>query len=590
MQGLRHLEYRGYDSAGLAAIRHEKGDAAIEIVKAVGEIKKLESALSRRDFSGVRTAVGHTRWATHGAPSAANSHPHPDCKGSLALVHNGIIENYVQLRSALVSEGHDFRSQTDTEAASHLIEKHYSGNAVEALQKAMREIRGSYAFAFVHKDHPGKVFFARNQSPLILGIGNGSNLIASDVPAVLAYTRNVIYLDDGDCGWISKDGFEIYNSGKRAERTMNEVSWSVEDAQKGGFPHFMLKEIFENPRAISETMLSRISLSPPYSSLEVPEEALRNAKRIHIVACGTSYHAGLVGKIAIESISGTPVQVDVASEQRYSFIDDDEVFVYITQSGETADTIACAREAKRRGKAAIAITNVVGSTITRECPYSIMTCAGPEKGVAATKTYTSQIVTLYILALRIAEAKGRLDAEAARGIVEKMRGLPRAAQNVLDGRAAIEKAAKSLAGASHVFFIGRGIGYPAALEGALKLKEISYINAEGYAAGELKHGPFALLSQGSAVVAVVPRNAVYDKMIGNLGEVRARGARIYAFSDDGEEVRQHSDATIDVPETDPLLSAVPMGIALQLLSYYVAKEMGCPIDKPRNLAKSVTVE
>ncbi|MDD5503546.1 MAG: glutamine--fructose-6-phosphate transaminase (isomerizing), partial [Candidatus Thermoplasmatota archaeon] len=392
MQGLKHLEYRGYDSAGIAVVKNKE----IEIVKSVGEIKKLESALSAKDYSKVQTAVGHTRWATHGAPSTINSHPHPDCKGTLGLVHNGIIENYMQLKNALIAEGHVFKSQTDTEVASHLIEKHYSGDALAALQKALQEIRGSYAFAFVHRDYPDKIFFARCQSPLIVGLGKGMNLIASDVPAVLAYTRKVIYLEDGDYGYISKDGFEIYNSGLKVERKISEVSWSVEDAQKGGFPHFMLKEIFENPRAISETLLSRISLSPPYSSLDLPEEVLRSAKRFHIVACGTSYHAGLVGKHAIEPISGTPVQVDVASEQRYSFIDDDEVFVYITQSGETADTLACAREAKRRGKTTIAITNVVGSTITRECTYSIMMCAGPEKGVAATKTYTSQIVTLYV--------------------------------------------------------------------------------------------------------------------------------------------------------------------------------------------------
>ncbi|PKK81547.1 MAG: glutamine--fructose-6-phosphate transaminase (isomerizing) [Thermoplasmata archaeon HGW-Thermoplasmata-2] len=598
MQGLKHLEYRGYDSAGIACIMplitSEKSTKSTEmkVVKTVGEIKKLEDAINGIDFSSVSTAIGHTRWATHGAPSTVNAHPHTDCKNAVALVHNGIIENYLQLKKALAIEGHKFRSETDTEIAAHLIEKHYNGDPVEALRKALGEIRGSYAFVFLHKNHPDKIFFARNQSPLIIGVGKGRNLVASDAPAVLEYTRSVIYLEDGDFGWVSDRAFEIYDSsGKKAERKTSAVAWSIEDAQKSGYPHYTLKEIFETPKAIVETLLSRVSLSPPYSRLEVPDDLLREAKTVRIVACGTSYHAGLVGKYVIEALAGIPVSVDLASEHRYSPVDDDSLLIFITQSGETADTLACARLARQKGKKAIAITNVVGSSITRECPHSLLIHAGPEKGVAATKTYTSQIVLLSILALRIGELKGRIDPLKARHIVGQIRALPQVVQKILDDAGAIEKAAKQIAKADHVFFIGRGVGYPAALEGALKLKEISYIAAEGYAAGELKHGPFALLCPDSPVIAVVCKGPAYEKMLGSLGEVRARGSKIYAVADEGdEEIVAHADFVIRMPKTDPLLSAIPMGVVLQLLSYYAARERGCPIDKPRNLAKSVTVE
>ncbi len=597
MQGLRHLEYRGYDSAGIAFVtsgKSKRKDAELEVIKTVGEIKKLECAIEGMDFSSVSTAIGHTRWATHGAPSTINAHPHTDCKNAVALVHNGIIENYLKLKEALAAEGHTFKSETDTEIAAHLIEKHYEDcrDPLEALRKSIEEIRGSYAFVFLHKSHPDKIFFARNQNPLILGVGKEANVVASDVPAVLEYTRSVIYLEDGDFGWISGKAFEIYgSSGKTVERKISKVAWSIEDAQKSGYPHYTLKEIFETPKAITETLLSRLSLSLPYSRLDVPDNLLRETKAIRIVACGTSYHAGLVGKYLIESLAGIPVYVEVASEYRYSPVDDDSLLVFISQSGETADTLVSAKLAKQKGRKSIAITNVVGSSITRECRHSLLTHAGPEKGVAATKTYTSQIVLLSVLALRLGELKKRVDPARARHVVGQMRTLPQVVQKILDDTGAIEKAAKQIAKSDHVFFIGRGIGYPAALEGALKLKELSYVAAEGYAAGELKHGPFALLCKDSPVVAVVCKGPSYDKMLGSLGEVRARGSKIYAVADeDDEEIGMHADFVIRTPKTDSLLSAVSAGVALQLLSYYAARERGCPIDKPRNLAKSVTVE
>lgn len=599
MQGLKHLEYRGYDSAGIAVIKPARPaksgkGAELEVIKTVGEIENLEDAIKGIDFSSVSTAIGHTRWATHGAPSTANAHPHTDCKNAVALVHNGIIENYLPLKKALAAEGHTFRSETDTEIMAHLIEKHYADgqDALEALRRSLAEIRGSYAFAFLHRSDPDRIFFARNQNPLIIGLGKGINLIASDVPAVLEYTRKVVYFEDGDFGWISDRDFKVYDaSGRKAERKISAVEWSIEDAQKSGYPHYMLKEIFETPKTIADTILSRISLFPPYARLEVPDSLLSQAKSIRIVACGTSYHAGLAGKYAIEALAGVPVTVDIASEYRYSQADDDSLLVFVTQSGETADTLASAKLARQKGRNSIAITNVVGSSITRECTYSLLTNAGPEKSVAATKTYIAQAALLSILALRIGLLNGRIDPLMARRMVGQMRALPQAVQKVLDGSGPIEEAAKKIARKEHVFFIGRGAGYPAALEGALKMKEISYIAAEGYAAGELKHGPFALLCRGSPVIAVVSRGPSYEKMLGGLGEVRARGSAIYAVADEDDgEVEQHADFVIRVPGTDPALSAIPAGTALQLLSYYVAKERGCPIDKPRNLAKSVTVE
>jgi glucosamine--fructose-6-phosphate aminotransferase (isomerizing) len=580
IEGLKRLEYRGYDSAGVVIL----GDG-LNLQKAKGMIADLEKRLQPAEGT---TGLAHTRWATHGRPSDENAHPFLDCTGRMAMVHNGIIENFQDLRERLVAKGHRFTSDTDTETIVHLIESHYKGDLVAAVRRACKELKGTYAIAVLHVDHPGTLVAARFENPLVVGVSTeGEGLLASDVTPLLPYTDDFTFLEDGDVVELKGGGFKITDlAGRKVERPTHHVDWSVEDAQKGGFEHFMLKEIFEQPHAILQSMMGRIS-----------DEALeaiapKNVDKVKIIACGTSYHAGLIGKYALEAIAGLDTTVEMASEYRYSNLArESALIVAVTQSGETIDTISALREAKRRGTRTVAITNVVGSTITREAHDTIYTRAGPEIGVAATKTFTTQLVALYLLAFALGRRQKSLGAEELRRLREELRKLPSKVQQVLNSHEAIKAAAARLKDVRDVYFIGRNINYPAALEGALKLKEISYIHAEGYPAGELKHGPIALLDAHTPVVAIVVDDAVRPKMISNIGEVSARDAPVYAVGyEDDLELAKVVDVLLPIPRTDPLFSPVVVVVALQLLAYYVALMRGCSIDKPRNLAKSVTVE
>ncbi len=579
LRALKRLEYRGYDSAGLAVIGN-----GMSCYKDKGMIDNLQRTLPK--IPG-KLGLGHTRWATHGKPSKENAHPFLDCEGKIALIHNGIIENHLELRRQLIEEGHEFTSETDTEALVHLIEKHYNGDLEKAVKESLKHIHGSYAIAVIHADEKDKIIAARNQSPLVVGVGGGENFLASDVAALLEYTNEVAYIMDNEVVKLTKQGFEISTiKDEPISRPVETINWTLEDAEKGGYEHYMLKEIFEQPMAIHNSLLGRI-----------PDLTLNgfldgDFTTIKIIACGTSYHAGLIGKYIFESFSKVPVVVEMGSEYRYSEpVHENTLVVLITQSGETADTLAAAREAKRRGCITIAITNVVGSSITREVDYTFYTRAGPEIGVAATKTYTTQLVALYILGITLGLIKRTLEYDRIRDLTSTLRKLSRFVQSVLDNAENIEKCAMTMKNATDVFYIGRNINYPTALEGALKFKEISYIHAEGYPAGELKHGPLALLTPQTPVVAIVPKDHTYEKMLGNISEVSARGSPVIAigFQDD-TELSKLADNVIYVPDVPVLFSPVPITVVVQLLAYYVARDRKCSIDKPRHLAKSVTVE
>ncbi len=579
LRALKRLEYRGYDSAGLAVIGNE-----ISCYKDKGMIEKLQQTLPK--ITG-NVGLGHTRWATHGKPSKENAHPFLDCEGKIALIHNGIIENHLELRKQLIDEGHRFTSETDTEVLVHLIERHYNGDLERAVMESLKLVHGSYAIAVIHQDEKDKIIAARNQSPLVVGIGGGENFLASDMAALLDYTNDVVYVMDNEVVKLTKQGFEITTiKGEPVSRKVETVKWTVEDAEKGGYEHYMLKEIFEQPNAIHNSLLGRI----PDLTLNGFLDGKFNT--IKIIACGTSYHAGLIGKYIFESFSKVPVVVEIGSEYRYSEpVHESTLVVLITQSGETADTLAAAKEAKRRGSMTIAITNVVGSSITREADYTFYTRAGPEIGVAATKTFITQLVALYILGITLGLIKRTLEYDRIRELTSTLRKLSRYVQSVLDNAENIEKCALTMTKAQDVFYIGRNINFPTALEGALKFKEISYIHAEGYPAGELKHGPLALLTSQTPVVAIAPRDHTYNKMLGNISEVSARGSPVIAigFQDD-TELSKLADHVIYVPEVPALFSPLPITVVVQLLAYYVARERKCSIDKPRHLAKSVTVE
>jgi len=579
LRALKRLEYRGYDSAGLAVIGN-----GVSCFKDKGMIDNLQRTLPK--IPG-KLGLGHTRWATHGKPSKENAHPFLDWEGKIALIHNGIIENHLELRRQLIEEGHKFTSETDTEVLVHLIEKHYNGDLERAVKESLRLVHGSYAIAVIHSDEKDKIIAARNQSPLVVGVGGGENFLASDVAALLEYTNEVAYVMDNEVVKLTRQGFEISTiKDEPISRAVETINWTLEDAEKGGYEHYMLKEIFEQPMAIHNSLLGRI-----------PDLTLNgfldgDFTTIKIIACGTSYHAGLIGKYIFESFSKVPVVVEMGSEYRYSEpVHENTLVVLITQSGETADTLAAAREAKRRGCITIAITNVVGSSITREVDYTFYTRAGPEIGVAATKTYTTQLVALYILGITLGLIKRTLEYDRIRDLTSTLRKLSRFVQSVLDNTENIERCALTMKNATDVFYIGRNINYPTALEGALKFKEISYIHAEGYPAGELKHGPLALLTPQTPVVAIVPKDHTYDKMLGNISEVSARGSPVIAigFQDD-TELSKLADNVIYVPDVPVLFSPVPITVVVQLLAYYVARDRKCSIDKPRHLAKSVTVE
>jgi len=579
LDGLKRLEYRGYDSAGVAI-----GASGLRVFKDKGEISKLDASVPRW---GGHIGIGHTRWATCGKPSQRNAHPFLDCSGRIALVHNGIIENYLALKKTLVDEGHTFTSETDTEVLVHLLEKHYRGDIHAALVATLKEVKGTYAVVAMAEGED-RLVAARKENPLVVGLGVGENLLASDVTAVLSYTNNVLYVMDGETAVVTKDRATVYDaSGAVVERPPTAVTWSVEDAERGGFEHYMLKEIFEQPTAIHNSLLGH--LDEIYSGAVLPDMDVASVK---LVACGTSYHAAMVGKYILESLAQVPTTVELASEYRYSpGTGESPLTVLVTQSGETADTLAAAREARRRGCRTLAVTNVVGSTIARETDDVFYTNAGPEIGVAATKTYTTQLMAMYLLGLRLGTMRNALDRAQARCLTSELRAIPRAVSSVLDHASEVEEAVDMLVPARDIFFLGRNINYPTMLEGALKLKEISYIHAEGYAAGELKHGPLALLDSSTPVVAACVMDHTREKMLGNISEVAARDAPVLSVGTEGDnELAAISDAVLSIPKVSPILSPVPLTVVMQLIAYYTAKKKGCPIDKPRNLAKSVTVE
>ena len=576
---LKRLEYRGYDSSGVAIVG--KG---LQIFKSKGEIAELERTMPRLEGP---LGIAHTRWATQGKPTTENAHPLADCSSNLAVVHNGIISNFMELRESLISSGHIFSSETDTEVFAHLVESELKGDLFAAVQAALKRIEGTYAFAVVSSGG-GEIVAAKNESPLVIGLGDGENFIASDVTALLRYTDRMLYLMDGEAVRVTRDSVSIVDKdGRPVTREPQKVLWNIEDAEKGGYPHFMLKEIFEQPNAIHESLLGRVE------TLDAePFFQEGHFSSVKIVACGTSYHAGLAGKYIIEELSKIPPPVQISSEYRYSSASrENPLVVLVTQSGETLDTMAAAREAKKRGHKTVAIANVMGSAITREVDHVIYTRAGPEIGVAATKTFTTQLVAMYLLAMDLATQSKVLTAQARRSMIGELRSLPRAVQDVLNQAEGIEALAKKYSKARDMFFIGRNINYPIALEGALKTKEISYIHGEGFPAGELKHGPLALISKDSPVVAIVVKDHTYEKMLGNISEVSARGSPVIAIGYEGDtELQKYADDVIAVRELPPLFSPVPVIVALQLWAYYLARERGCPIDKPKNIAKTVTVE
>ncbi len=569
LNSLKKLEYRGYDSAGVAIISEE-----LKIEKKKGYIDNLKI-----DFDG-SVGIGHTRWATHGIPDDRNAHPFTDCSGKIAIVHNGIIENYMELKEKLIEEGHQFKSDTDSEVIAHLIEKYYQGNLKDAFFKAISHLRGSFAIVAIHADER-KIMAAKKDSPLVVGIGDHEKFLASDIPAFLSYTNRVMILKDGEVCEVTEDMVNVYDfSGKKIEKKIEKINWSAEDAEKGGYEHFMLKEIYEQPRAIDDTLHSLISRN----------EIGMDFEKIVIVACGTSYHAGLTGKYVLENLLHIPVEVYYGSEYRYrAEVNDSYLAIFITQSGETADTLAAAKRAKEIGFPSLGITNVVGSSITNYVDHVLYTYAGPEIGVAATKTFTTQLTTLYYFAINSAMNRGLISKTKYRELMNTLREMAHAVEEVFEEEEKIIEASKIIAEKEHMFYIGRGLNYPIALEGALKMKEISYIHAEGYPAGELKHGPIALISNGMPVIALVPEDSTYEKMLSNVKEVSARNAYVIALSPN-EDVEKYVDFLIRVPKTDPLFSPFVNAVALQLLSYHTAKLLGREIDKPKNLAKSVTVE
>lgn len=595
MAGLKRLEYRGYDSAGMATIV----DGKVNLRKKLGKLKVLEESLKETPLPGT-IGIGHTRWATHGAPSEINSHPHSDCSGTLVLVHNGIIENFQNLRERLKAEGHKFLSQTDTEVISHLIEKHFNLGAKsleEATSWALGEVEGTYALGILSLKEPGKMVAARNGSPLIVGLGEGENFIASDVPAILNYTRKVIFLDDEEIVVLRANKVKVINlKGEEKKKKVSQIEWNAEAAEKGGFPHFMLKEINEQPRVIRDTLRGRISADKKkilLQEMNIKKSDLLKMDKISIVACGTAFYAGFTGKYILEKYVGLPVEVDIASEFRYRklSLSKKTLVIAVSQSGETADTLASIREARRLGSKVVSICNVVGSTIARESDGVIYTHAGLEIGVASTKAYTSQLTAFYLLTLYLGKLKGTVSEEEAEDMVKELEEIPQKLEKVLSNQEAILRCRDKFWQVESALYLGRSLNYPNALEGALKLKEISYIHAEGYAAGEMKHGPIALIDKNLPVVCIATKSSVYDKMISNIQEVGARKGRIISIATEGDEnIKHHSEEVIYIPEVKELFSPLVVVVPLQLLAYHIAVKRGCDVDQPRNLAKSVTVE
>lgn len=593
LEGLSKLEYRGYDSAGVAVI--QDGTAVVE--KSVGRLANLEAKVNGNISRG-QIGIGHTRWATHGRPSDWNSHPHTDCTGKFVVIHNGIIENFAQLKEILQQHGHVFKSETDTEVVPHLVESYYQGDLVDAVRHVARMLRGAYALAVICPDEPDKIVVVKEASPLIIGLGEGENFLASDIPAILNHTRRVIPLEEGQMAVLTREGVTLTTlDGEPVEPKVMEVNWDPGQAERGGYPHFMLKEIHEQPQAIRDTLMGR--LTEDGSAVMLPEvkmtpEEVQAIRKVAIVACGTASHAGLVGRYLIEKLAGIPVEWDIASEYRYRdpMADAHTLFVAISQSGETADTLAALREAKRKGAKVLAITNVVGSSVAREADWALYTWAGPEIAVASTKAYTTQLIAVTLLALWLGQCNGTLDADVAREVIAGLRDLPAQVSTLLrEQEEAVKEAAAQLAHCEDVFFIGRNLDYAVAMEGQLKLKEISYIHAEAYAAGELKHGTLALITRGVPVIAINTQPELAEKTISNIQEVRAREADVLGVALEGDtETQRHCDRVFYLPRTHKYLTPVLTVVPLQLLAYYAATARGADVDKPRNLAKSVTVE
>jgi len=595
VDGLKRLEYRGYDSAGIAVL----GASGLEVRRAAGRIKVLEGLLRERPLKG-SIGIGHTRWATHGRPTDDNAHPHTDGSGTLVVVHNGIIENYLPIKERLAAEGHVFTSETDTEVIAHLVERHLQDTPRldEAVRRALRELSGSYAIGVLSKQMPDRLVAAKHGAgSVVIGLGQGETILASDIPALLAHTRDVVILEDGDVAVVTRHGVEITDlAGAPVSRTPTRILWDPILAEKGGYRHFMLKEIYEQPRAAADTLRGRVS--PEGGTVVLPDigldpEIVAGLRRVVLVACGTSYHAALVGRFLIERLAGISAEVDLGSEYRYrdSVLGPETLVVALSQSGETADTLGAVKAARDKGAPIVGITNVVGSALARESTGLLYTHAGPEIGVASSKTFTATLTACYLLALWLGRRRGAIPAEDGRKHIQGLLELPRLLERVLESEPAIAELARDLAGYKNFLFLGRGIHYPMALEGALKLKELSYLHAEGYPAGEMKHGPIALIDDGMPVVALAPRDGSYDRMMGTIEEVRARDGRVIALAHEGDrEIAARVSRVLAVPVSAELLSPIIMAVPLQLLAYHLAVRLGRDVDQPRNLAKSVTVE
>jgi len=591
LEGLKRLEYRGYDSAGVA-IMNGKG---VETRRAAGKIARLEAAIANDPPQGT-LGIAHTRWATHGPPTETNAHPHASQNGKIAVVHNGIIENATALKAGLEARGYVFKSDTDTEVLAHLIEVAYAGNLEAAVIEALRQCEGTYGLAAITSDEKDKIVAARKGSPLLIGVGDGEYFIASDASAILAHTRNVVYLDDGDVAVVTRDGYKVLDLDSAVlDKPVTRIDWDLQQIERGGYPHFMLKEIFEQPTTVENTMRGRLILEEGFSKLgglNISKEDLLKVDNIIITACGTSWHSALIGEMMIEELCRIPVEVEYASEFRYRnpIVTPTTLCIVISQSGETADTLAAMREAKRRGARTLGLVNVVGSTIAREDDGGIYLHAGPEIGVASTKAFTSQVVALALFTLKLARLKN-LSVARGREIAQALADLPAQIQSILDRAEEIENLAEEFKRATNFLYLGRGYNFPAALEGALKLKEISYIHAEGYPAAEMKHGPIALIDEMMPVVCIAPHDAVFDKITSNIQEVKARKGKIIAITTREEPALAGKlDYEFRIPETVDLLTPILASVPLQLLAYYIAVKRGCNVDQPRNLAKSVTVE
>ncbi len=591
LDGLSKLEYRGYDSAGMAVYDGER----IRLQKAIGRLKILENLTRGGETMPGSCGIGHTRWATHGAPSDNNAHPHTNQEGSIAVVHNGIIENYIPLKKKLTDKGYHFVSETDTEVLAHLLNYYYKGNPMEAITKVLHRVEGSYALGIMFADHPGEIYAARKDSPLIVGQNDRGCFIASDVPAILKYTRTVYYMENQEVAILRPDSLQFFSlDEEELAKEPSTIDWDADAAEKAGYEHFMLKEMYEQPRTIADTISPRIVNNDiVIEELKMTDEELRSINKIHIVACGSAYHAGVTGKYVLEGLARIPVEVDVASEFRYRdpILEEGNMIIVISQSGETADTLAALRESRQRGQKVLGIVNVVGSSIAREADACLYTWAGPEIAVATTKAYSAQLAALYLLAMKLAKVRHTVDEEMFRKLLEDLRCLPDQIELLLGQKEKIQHFANRYLGARDIFFIGRGIDYAISLEGSLKLKEISYIHSEAYAAGELKHGTISLIEDGTLVVALSTQPALFQKTISNIVEVKARGAFVMAVTnEENKAIEKASDYVVYLPATNRFFTNSLAIIPLQLFAYYVAVGRGCDVDKPRNLAKSVTVE